>query len=284
MAALSRTPAPGRRTRLVGLVAAALAAAAVGVANPGGNAAAAPPGPDAHARAAALATQVRDLRIQVALATEAYDAVAGRLTVVVGDKILAQTRADAARQDATRAGDTAGARARALYETGGPLSLYAGLLRNGDVGALAERMQVAQRVTAASRVAGQQAAQVLAAADASAATVSSATRTQAGLEREAAAAALRVTTLLQTQEQALAAADDEVRRLAAEEEQRRQAAEQAAFAASLTSAYAAAGAPLVLGSANGQAANEVAGRAATAMATLVGSSRLCLGRHRPQRL
>lgn len=267
-----------RRATAAGLLALASATsigtALAAPAPPGVPAPPAPPGPpaslqDARTRAAALATEVRSLRGQVESAAEAYDAAASALAAAVGERVAAQTAAGTARQAAASSTDLAGARARALYESGGPLTLYAGLLSAGDAGGVAERLQVVQRVTASSRDAGVRAAATLRSAESSAAAVGVSTRAQSGLEQAAAAAALRVTALLATQERSLALAGDEVVRLAAQEEQRRQAAEQAAFAAQLADAYAAVGQPLLLGTAGGAAASPVAAAAASAMAALV---------------
>lgn len=260
------SPAPRRRA--VTGCAAALALGAVTIAGPLAPATAAP-GDDPRVRAVALAAQVRDLRAQAEAATETYDNLTGALAAVVGEKVTAQVTAQAARVTADASTETAARRARALYESGGPLSLYAGVLGSGDVGGLTERLQLARAVTAETRAAGVRTAAVVATADAGVARVADATRNQAALERTAAEASLRVTALLAAQEQALADADLQVRQLAEEEEARRRAADEAAFAASLASAYAAAGQPLIISGVGGASADGTSTRAVEAMAALI---------------
>ena len=243
------TRSPGRQgaSRRLLAAAAALAATAVVVAGPLGSGATAAPSDDARTRAAALATQVHALQQQAEVATEDYDRAAGELATVVGGSVAARTTADAAAVAATVSRQEAGDRARVLYQSGGALGLYAGLLGSGDVDALADQLQAVHHVAADTRATGDRASAAVstAAHDADAAT--RAADRQVQLQARAAQASLRVTQLLDAQTAALAAADDEVRTLAAQEAKAAEEAQQAAFAAQLASAYAAAGVPLTLG-------------------------------------
>lgn len=235
----------------------------------GSPAALADPPVDARTRAAQLAAQVRHLRTAQEQAAEAYDAVSSQLAAAVSARLDAQQHAEQAHAAATRSTTRAGAQARALYESGGALALYAGLLQAGDTTGVLDRARLAAGVARSNRATGEHAAARASATDINRRALDAAAQEQARLERASAASAARVTTLLAEQESALADADEQVRELAAQEEQRQREAEQAQFAASLADAYAAAGEPLLLGTAGGAAASPLADRAVAAMAALV---------------
>jgi len=259
---------PGTRRRQLTVAAATLATISLLAGGPLGGGAAASPSGDARARALALAAEVRDLQQRAEVATESYDRVAGELAAVVGGSVAARDGADAAQAVADAGRSQAAERARVLYQSGGPLGLYAGLLDSGDVGMLADRLQAARRVAADTRATGVRAGAAVSTADAAASAVSAAAERAAALQTRTAQAALAVTQLLDQQTAALATADSEVRRLAAEEAERAKAAQQAAFAARLQQASSVAGVPLVLGT-QVSATGNVSGRAAQTMAALV---------------
>lgn len=241
---------PGTRRRQLTVAAATLATISLVAGGPLGGGAAASPSGDARARALALAAEVRDLQQRAEVATESYDRVAGELAAVVGGSVAARDGADAAQAVAEAGRSQAAERARVLYQSGGPLGLYAGLLDSGDVGMLADRLQAARRVAADTRATGVRAGAAVSTADAAASAVSAAAERAAALQTRTAQAALAVTQLLDQQTAALATADSEVRRLAAEE------------------ASAVAGVPLVLGT-QVSATSSLPGRAAQTMAALV---------------
>jgi cell wall-associated NlpC family hydrolase len=231
------------RRRLAGALAAAvLTVTTLGVASGGlVSAARASPVDDARATARALASRVQDLQVQAERATEAYDGAAGLLTAAVSRHLQAQRAAEDAQAAEVTQQRSAGERARALYESGGSLSLYANLLSSGDPAQLADRLQVLHSVTDRTRATATAATDAVVAAETRSTALGQAAREQTRLEGQAARAAAGVRSLLAEQTNLLAAADTEVRRLAEEEQKRRAAAAAAAFDSALASARAAAG-------------------------------------------
>ena len=219
-----------RRTAAV--VAIAAAVTAYGVAPAGAD-----PVGDARARAAAISRTVEALQTKAEVAIERYDALEAQLGQAVTTRMLAQQAADAAEAGTATSETVSEDRVRALYEAGGPTSLFATVL---DGSSLTDALARYQDVSV---VLGMDRSNVAAAANRAAHAQDIATRLEAAarqvtrLQSAAGAAAQTVAQLLQAQRSALAAADGEVRRLIAQQ----QAAELAAAAADFRQAVAAAG-------------------------------------------
>ena len=228
-------PRPRRLTAL----AAAVAGIAAAITLPVGTAGADPLG-DAKARAAALARTVADLQTRAEVATERYDAVEAQLGQAVTASMLAQRDLEAARSQTQQDQDLAGARVRALYESGGATALYASILDGNSPTDLFDRyhdvsvvLGVDHATVRADETRADAAARITAKLSALAHKVTN-------LQAAAAAAAVAVTTLLNDQQRALAGANQQVRVLA----QQAAAAAAARSAASFAAALAAAGANL----------------------------------------
>ncbi|MBV9098379.1 MAG: hypothetical protein JO079_10000, partial [Frankiaceae bacterium] len=141
-----RTLARLRRARLAAAVAAACVV--VSVAAP----ASAETSGQADQKVKQILAQIQKIQRQVAAAEKAYDeALAGVAdsvnTEIVNGQVRDQVAAAAAAQQAQIDG-----RVRALYESGGPLALYATLIDSQDPNALAEQAVVVQHLVAADRV------------------------------------------------------------------------------------------------------------------------------------
>ena len=218
--------------------AAALAATATlsGVALAPSTAGADPLG-DARSRAASLAAAVTRLQTQAEVATERYDRVEAALGAAVTQRLLAERQVEVDQQEANAASSLVTDRVRALYESGGRVSLLATVLDGSDPADLVARMHTVGAILDAgdSDVAAAQA--VVARSTETAARLAAASRQVTVLQQQAAAAATRVRTLLASQQQALAATTSEVRRLVAAQ----QAAAAAASARDFAAALAAAG-------------------------------------------
>ena len=221
--------------------AAALAAAATltTVAFHPGRAGADPLG-DARARAAALAATVDHLQTEAELATERYDKAEALLGAAVNERLLAERQVERDQQSAAAATDLVTDRVRALYESGGRVSLLATVLDGSDPADLVARMHTVGTLLSAgdSDVAAAQA--TVARSAQTAARLAASSRKVTALQQQAAAAAARVRTLLATQQQALAATTAEVRTLV----RAQQAAAAAASARNFAAALAAAGGTL----------------------------------------
>ncbi|HVU74077.1 MAG TPA: NlpC/P60 family protein [Mycobacteriales bacterium] len=258
------------RAAALGL-ATATALASVLIAGPFTHRAAADPIGDARAQAAALAQQVHDLRIQAEQASEAYDAAEGQLQAAVSRHLTAQKEADAAQQAVADQVADAGARARALYENGGALGLYAQLLNTGDPGTLLERLQGVRHVVARVDAAG---ARVHAASDAAKAktqALQTVADDQIKLAQQAADAAGKVRAALTAQQALLDNANQQVRTLEKQAEELALARAQQQFSQQLQAARAAAGLPLVIPASDEKASSPLAARAIAAILTHIGA-------------
>jgi peptidoglycan DL-endopeptidase CwlO len=217
-------------------------AAAAAVATMGGvllapSSAGADPLGDARARASALAASVDRLQTQAELATERYDKVEAALGVAVTQRMLAEQQVEVDQQRATAAADLLDNRARALYESGGRVSLMATVLDGSDPVDFVARMHVVGALLGAGDSDVAAAQQTVARSTQTETTLAAASQKVITLQKQAASAATRVRTLLATQQQALTAAGAEVRRLVVAQ----QAAAAAASARDFAAALAAAG-------------------------------------------
>lgn len=230
------------RTRAVAVLATA-ALAVVGLAVP----AHAEPGlGEARRRAATLRKQVDALELKAAAAIEDYNAASDDLTKAVAERLQAQAAVDRAQQASAADSAALATRVRALYMTGGTMTLYASVMEAPDLhdafGRLANVDAVLRRdglTVASADVALEQ-------AEAAATKLRDVARRQAKLERQVAQAADKVQAALAKQQGLLDAATAEVRRLAEEArlaaELRAQQAFEAARAAAARAAAAAASA------------------------------------------
>jgi cell wall-associated NlpC family hydrolase len=225
------------RDRLRHVTAALAAVAALSVVALAPSSAGADPLGDARARAASLATAVDRLQTQAEIATEHYDKVEAELGMAVTERLLAERQVELDQKDATAASDLVDDRVRALYESGGRVSLLATVLDGSDPADLVARMHTVGAILDAgdSDVAAAQA--TVARSTETAARLAAASGRVTALQQQSAAAATRVRTLLATQQQALSATSAEVRRLLAAQ----QAAAAAASARDFTAALEAAG-------------------------------------------
>ena len=209
------------RTRAVAVLAAA-ALLVVGAAVP---ASAEPPLAEAKRRATALRKAVDALELKAAAAIEDYNEVNDELSKAVAARMDAQAAVDRAQRSAQADSDALATRVRALYMTGGTMTLYASVM---DAGSLHDAFGRLANVNAVLRRDGLTVASsddALAAAEAAAARLREIAIKQTRLERRVAAAAKKVERALNQQRALLAAADADVVRLA---EEARIAAEQAA--------------------------------------------------------
>jgi peptidoglycan DL-endopeptidase CwlO len=227
------------RVRRLTAVAACAAGIAGALALPAGSAGADPLG-DARARAAALARTVADLQTRAEVATERYDAVESQLGDAVTARMLAQRDLEAAQQQTQSDQDEAGAKVRALYESGGAPALIASVLEGDSPSDAMARYHAVSVVLGLDHTTG---AADQARADAAAhitAKLATLAAKVTKLQTAAAAAADTVTALLADQQRALSGANRQVRVLAAQAA----AAAAARSAASFAAALAAAGGTL----------------------------------------
>jgi cell wall-associated NlpC family hydrolase len=222
---------------LVALAAATLLAPGLA----GARAASADTVASAQAQAAALATQVSELRSQTEAATEAYDEASGALVQAVGAQLAAEQAVAQAQTLATQQTEAAANQARTLYESGGPLSTYAALMRSGDPGDLVTGVQGEERHAARLRDLGAQAEAARDAASERLRELAAVEQHRSDLQAAAQAQAAKVTALLARQSTLLDQANAQVRQLEQQEEQRRLIANEVAFLRRYELAQALAG-------------------------------------------
>jgi cell wall-associated NlpC family hydrolase len=227
------------RVRRLTAVAACAAGIATAIAWPAASAGADPLA-DARARAAALARTVADLQTRAEIATEHYDAVETQLGQAVTASMLAQRELDAAHSQTQADQERAGARVRALYESGGATALIASILDGTSPTDLMDRYHDVSVAIGTDR-ATVHADQSRADADARiTARLTTLANKVTDLQAAAGDAAVQVANLLNAQQRALAGANQQVRTLAAQAE----AAAAARSAANFTAALTAAGVTL----------------------------------------
>ncbi len=225
----------GRRVRLL-----ALATIVVATATLPAGAAGADPLADAKAQAAHLQQQVTALRVQAEQATERYDAAEAQMGELVGQEVAARRSAADAQHATDQAQQVAGARARALYMSGGMLGIYASVLDGSDPARLLAGLHDVQtmslidaravRTVSESRQRLAQAQQ----------TIATLVQRQNDAAAEANAARLQVEQTLAEQQQALAAANDQVKTIEAQIEAQLAADNAARASAALVAAREAA--------------------------------------------
>jgi len=197
---------------------------------------AAPSVGDARQQAAQLQRAVDSLEVAAEQATEDYDGAQERLGVAVQRYLTAESALDTTLRRSSVARDTAAARVRALYESGGGVALYASAVDSSSITDALDRVQLANSIIedSRSRVASTGAAvRRLQTLHARLATLAA---EQDRLQQQAAGKAQRVRDLLATRQWMLAAADQRVRDLVAADRLARAEAEARAFAARLAAA------------------------------------------------
>ncbi|HWL36046.1 MAG TPA: NlpC/P60 family protein [Frankiaceae bacterium] len=220
------------RTRVV----AVLAATALLVV---GGAATAHADPDlgtARARAAALRKSVDELELKAAIAVEDYNAATDELATAVAERFQAEAALDRAREASDADSEALATRVRALYMTGGTMTLYASVMEAPTLHDAFGRIANVNAVLRRDGIEADSSSQVLADAKSAAGKLREIAVRQVRLERQVAAAAKRVTTALETQKKLLAAATDEVKRLAEEARIAAELRAQRAFAAAQAAA------------------------------------------------
>jgi hypothetical protein len=209
-------------TLLVGALVLVAALAPAGSAETSGQAA-------AHVRQ--LLAQLHRLDGKVAQATRAYQAALAGLDRSVTAEILADEAAQAAGDAAAGQEGSYQATVSTIYESGGPLALYAAVLTSSSPNELWRDDQMLASVTSVERDAAQSGAVAAARAAAAVAAARDAVRHQVAAEQSVAAIANRLAALQAHQQQLVTQAQTEVRRLKAQEEARAVAAQLAALAA-----------------------------------------------------
>ena len=232
--------AAGRRLAWPCLVAPCLVAAlALGVLSPL-TAGAQTPIETAKRRAAVLQGAVAATRLQAEVATEEYDRASDELAQAVSAELAGQEALTAAGDLAAGRGAQYEARVRAMYMSGGRMSLVTSVLRAQNLGDAIDRYVSASSVVSADRATASNsdiaAAQVAAAAD----RLGRLSDRKLAAQRHADEASARVENALATQEQLLANADEQVRVIAEQNAAAEQLAQELAFAAALRQAQLAA--------------------------------------------
>ncbi len=160
----------------------------------------------ADEKAKAILAQVQKIQRQVAVAEKSYDdalaGVAGSVNAAILDgRARDEIAATAAAQQALVDG-----RVRALYESGGPLALYASLTESDDPNSFAEQAVVVQHIVAADQSVATGVSRVSAQADAVTAAAEKRARARIATERSVAEVAITVLSLLNQEQKLLASA------------------------------------------------------------------------------
>lgn len=219
---------------------------------------------DARAQAAALQTEVAQLQTQAEVATERYDATEAHLAQVVTQHVLAQRQLEAA-QNAVHGGTTAlDRRVRALYMSGGPLTLIATVLDSDNIDDALTRLRAVRSVVAADRSHLDAANSALGDASRIERKLRDLAQVRTKLQKAAADQADAVQSLLAQQQTLLAGANAQVAQLVAAQQAAAARAAAEGFAARLAAARAAVIDPSLLG---GSQPPDAAAAAAIAAAT-----------------
>ena len=136
--------------------AAAVALLSVGALGVGAAPAQAETSRDADARAAAALEQVTALQKQVAAALSDYERAIDSVGSAVSSGVSAEQHSTELGQAAQAERDATGARVRLLYRNGGPMALYATVLKAGSVSEAITRLDVAKHLVGRSIAASDQ--------------------------------------------------------------------------------------------------------------------------------
>jgi membrane-bound lytic murein transglycosylase B len=148
-------------------------------------------------------TRIQTIQRQVAAAEKAYDEALAGVADSVNTEILdGQARDQIAAAAAAQQAQVDG-RVRALYESGGPVALYATLIDADDPNALAEQAIVVQHLVSAGQTVVSQVSRVSVQADAATAAASKRAQARIATERTVGEAAVRVLSLLDQEQRLL---------------------------------------------------------------------------------
>lgn len=153
-----------------------------------------------------ILAQVQKIQRQVAAAEKAYDAALGGVAGSVSAAISDGQASDQIAAIATAQQEQVDARVRALYESGGPVALYATLIDSPDPNALAEQAVVVQHIVAADQAVASNVQALSLQAAARTAAADKQARVKLQTERSVAQVALRVLSLLDEEQRLLASA------------------------------------------------------------------------------
>lgn len=150
-----------------------------------------------------ILAQIQQIQRQVAAAEKAYDAALAGVADGVNTEIVdGQARDQIAAAAATQQAQI-DARVRALYESGGPVALYATLIDSADPNALAEQAVVVQHIVAADQAVVAQVSSLSVQADAATAAAAARARSRIATERTVGAVAVKVISLLDEEQRLL---------------------------------------------------------------------------------
>lgn len=228
-----------RRRTVSLLLAGALAVA--GALVPATSATASPGLDAAKRKAAALRKAVDALELQAAQAVEDYNAANDELAKAVSARLSAQGAVDAAQDDADAGSEVMAQRIRALYMTGGTMTLYASVMQATDLHDAFGRIANVNSVLRRDGITVAAADKSVATAKVAATKLREVALRQTRLERRVADASQRVERALAQQKALLADATDQVRQIAEADRLAAEAAAQRAFEARIAAARAAAG-------------------------------------------
>jgi membrane-bound lytic murein transglycosylase B len=154
----------------------------------------------------AILAQVQKIQRQVATAEKAYDDALAGVASSVNTASLDGRARDEIAAAATAQQALIDARVRALYESGGPIAIYATLIDSADPSALAANALVVQHLVAADQAVADHVDRLSAQASAATSAAERRARDRIATERTVAAAAVQVLSLLSEEERLLSSA------------------------------------------------------------------------------
>jgi membrane-bound lytic murein transglycosylase B len=172
----------------------------------------------ADQKAKAILAQVQKIQRQVAAAEKAYDYALAGVAGTVNAAILDGRARDQIAAAAVAQQEQVDARVRALYESGGPLALYASLTDSTDPNSLAEQAVVVQHLVAADQTVATDVSRVSHQAAAVTAAAEQRARARVATERSVAVIAVNVLSLLDQEQRLLSSAQAHASSVRAAEE------------------------------------------------------------------
>jgi membrane-bound lytic murein transglycosylase B len=172
----------------------------------------------ADQKAKAILAQVQKIQRQVAAAEKAYDYALAGVAGTVNAAILDGRARDQIAAAAVAQQEQVDARVRALYESGGPLALYASLTDSTDPNSLAEQAVVVQHLVAADQTVATDVSRVSHQAAAVTAAAEQRARARIATERSVAVIAVNVLSLLDQEQRLLSSAQAHASSVRAAEE------------------------------------------------------------------
>jgi peptidoglycan DL-endopeptidase CwlO len=209
-----RRTQPGRRQLATAAVCATLAIAATAATLPGA-ASAAPRTPSPVERARELRKTVAALELRAEKITEAYDAANAKLGTLVTRHLLAEQQLRDARAAEARLSASQAETARAVFRSGGSISLYATVFDGTDPTDLLDRLHSVETVLDNGDTASTAAATAGSRSKTIETHLAALTRAQTKLEVTISHDSSKIQSAISRSRALLAAADAEVRRLAA---------------------------------------------------------------------